>query len=33
MVSMVIKVVKKGPYQTVKKEENIDLLDKEAFES
>lgn len=31
MVSLVIKVVKKGPDQPIKKEENIDLLDKEAF--
>lgn len=31
MISMVVKVVKKGPDQTIKKEENIDLLDKEAF--
>lgn len=31
MISMVVKVVKKGPGQPAKKEENIDLLDKEAF--
>lgn len=32
MISMVLKVVKKGPFQPGKQEEPIDLLDKEAFE-
>lgn len=32
MVYMVTRVVKKGPYPPMKKEENVDLLNKEAFE-
>lgn len=32
MVYKVIQVVKEGPYQVKKKEENVDLLNKEAFE-
>lgn len=33
MIYMVTRVVKKGPYPPIEKEENVDLLNKEAFES
>ncbi len=32
MIYMVTRVVKKGPYPPMEKEENVDLLNKEAFE-
>ena len=32
MVYMVTRVVKKGPYPPMQKEDNVDLLNKEAFE-
>lgn len=32
MVMMIVKAVKKGPFAELEKEENVDLMDKEAFE-
>lgn len=32
MVMMIVKAVKKGPFAEIEKEENVDLMDKEAFE-